>query len=209
MSDCMELGLKLATHFLQSCNEGIRRHKCEAHTANATRDCKLGAAAPEFEAEAGHIGPAVQEVQYAEAEQEPMFRVLQAHQTLPPESWEPFDQVAQLLLDELNAAIVEAEQEGPGPARAAWNDIKLFHSCTLSENKDSQRKDIRLNTLLGKILGGENLQAPDSKKLSGKLKRAQKHKWYLEIAQRLQGHLKRGNVKRAAQCLDQASHLWK
>ena len=74
----------------------------------------------------------------------------------------------------------------------------------LSENRDSTRRCKRLNKLMGKFLGGEKLQAPDTKKLSGKQKRAQKRKWDLQLSQRLQGHLKKGSIKRAAQCLDQA-----
>ena len=55
--------------------KGIRDHKCNAATANTTQDCTLEVAAPDFEAEAGHISTAVQEVQCAQAEQEPVFQV--------------------------------------------------------------------------------------------------------------------------------------
>ena len=109
-------------------------------------------------------------------------QALQAHQALPPESWEPFGKAVQLLLDDLNAAIAKAEWEGPGPARAARNELKLFPSCTLSHNRDSKRRDRHLNTLLRMLFGGEKLQAPDTKKLSGNQKRAQKRKWDQQLA---------------------------
>ena len=47
-------------------------------------------------------------------------------------------------MDEFNATIMKAEQEGPGPARAAWNELKLFPSCTLSNKRDSKRRSKRL-----------------------------------------------------------------
>ena len=107
-------------------------------------------------------------------------------------------------MDNVNAAIAKAEQEGPGPVGAAWNELQMFPRCTLSDNRDSKRRGTRLNKRLGKFLGGEKLQAPDTKTMSGRQKRAYKRKWDWKLAEILQQQLKRGNITRASQCLDQA-----
>lgn len=109
----------------------------------------------------------MQEVQSEQTEQEPVFDILHAHQTLPPESWEPSGQSAQVFMDELNATIAKAAQEGPGPDTAAWSELKKFPCCTLCDNRDSRRRYKGLNKRLGKFLGGDKLQVPNTKKLSG------------------------------------------
>lgn len=74
--------------FLQSCRTGMRKHKFEAPTASATENCTFGAAVPDFQAEAGHLGPAVKRYSAQQLSK----------------SWEPFGQAAQVLLGQLNVA---------------------------------------------------------------------------------------------------------
>ena len=162
------------------------------------------ASVPEFEAEVVQSVPASIEVQNEATEQDPVFQVLHAHHTLPPEFWEAFGQSIAVLANAINATIPTAVQEGPGPGIVAFGDLKTCPSCTLWDTKDSRRRHKRLNEHCGKFLGGGKLQVPDMSRMPGKQKRAYKRRWNWVLAARLQKQLERGNIKRAAQCVDQA-----
>lgn len=87
----------------------------------------------------------------------------------------------------------------PEPARAAWSQLIWFPNLTLSDTRDSRHRRDRINKLLGKLLGGEQLQ-PANLKVSGKRQRRQER----ELARRISAHQERGSIKRASRCLDQA-----
>ena len=86
-----------------------------------------------FEAEAVHSGPAPLDVQNEATEQDPVFQVLHARQTLPPESWEAFGQAYTVVVGDVGAAIPTAVQEGTGPSTVAYRDLKTFPSYTLCD----------------------------------------------------------------------------
>ena len=94
-----------------------------------------------------------------------------------------------------NAAIEKAEQEGPGSARAAWNELKLLPSCTLSNNRDSKHRGKCLSTRYWGSFWVER---------SCKQKRSQSRKWHQQLAQKLQGHLQ---GKHQARCTVPRSSL--
>ena len=133
-SQCSNCG-----RFVLSCKKGKRNHHYDAAAANLTQECTLAVAAPDFEPEANHIGPAMQEVQYEQKEKDAVLNILQAHQTLSPETWEPVGQSAQVLVDWFSAITGKAAQEGSGPATGAWSELKKFPWCTLSDNRYTKR----------------------------------------------------------------------
>ena len=72
------------------------------------------------------------EVQNETTDQDPVFQVLHAHQTLPPESWEAFEQAYKVLAVNFSAAIPTAVHERPDPGKVAYLETsKTFPSFTL------------------------------------------------------------------------------
>ena len=144
------------------------------------------------------------DVPHETTEQEPVRQVLHVHKTLPPESWGAFGQVCRVLVVDVNATIVTAVQEGPGPARVAYRELITFPSYTHCDTNDSKRRSQRLDKKLGKFLWAKKLQAPNMSRMPGKQKRVYKRKWDRGLAARLRKQLERGSMERASQCLDQA-----
>ena len=87
-------------------------------------------------------------------EQDPVFQVLHAHQTLPPECWEAFGQACTVVVGDLGAAILTTVQEGPGPSTVAYGDLKTFPSYTLCDTKDSKPQVGTPQQEAGEVSGG-------------------------------------------------------